>query len=139
MATQSSIIGAVKIKGVPEEACFTDFTDLLNQLGNYLVVDIPNQSFSNIVISVAQPGQADKDKIWARIGSNGNFLGFYVYANNVWNQVFPTPNQIFWLYGDSTDVPAGYKFLEVSDGIFDLADYTVLMNQAIPPGLVGPY
>lgn len=138
MATQSSIKGVIKVQGVPDSACFVNFTELLRSLGTYLIVEIPNQTFSNIVISVAQPGQADRDKIWWRLANNGTFVGIFFYSNGVWSQVFPAPNGIFWLYGDSSAPPVGYSFDLVST-VFSAPDYATLMAQAIPPGITGTH
>jgi hypothetical protein len=140
MAIQSVITGAIKVKGVPSSACFTDFADLLKSLGDYLLVEIPNQSFSNVVISVSQPGQADRGKIWYKLSSAGTYVGQFIYAgaSGTWVQITPAPNQIFWLYGDSATPPAGYNF-DLVQTLFSIPDYTALMNQAIPAGLTAPY
>lgn len=134
MGNQSSIQGAIKVKGVPDSACFTTFADLLKSLGTYLIVDIPNQTFSNIVISNQQPGQADRDKIWWRLSNSGVFVGIFEFLNGSWIQVFPAPFQIFWLYGNSDTPPGGYKFLDGTEGIFSAPDYAQLISNAIPGG-----
>lgn len=141
MTTQSEIKGSIKVAGIPDSACFTTFAELLRSLETFLTVIIPNQTFSNVVISNVQPGQADRDKIWWRLSNSGTFIGLYGYANGQWSQVFPTPNQIFWLSDPTgtTTVPPGYKFLEATDGIFTAPDYATLMGNAIPAGIVGPY
>lgn len=133
MSTQSSIKGAIKVAGVPDSACFTTFAELLRSLGQYLTVDIPNQTFSNVVISVSQPGQADRDKIWWRLGGSGTFVGIYGYTGGQWVQVFPAPQQIFWLYGDSSAPPTGFSFDLVST-VFTAPQYATLMGQAISDG-----
>ena len=137
MATQSSIKGAVKVSGVPDSACFSNFTELLKALGQYLTIEIPNQSFSNVVISNVQPGQADRNKIWWRLANSGGFVGMYLYSGGSWVQVFPAPQQIFWLYGDSDNPPAGFSFTAVAT-VFTAPDYAALIANAIPAG-AGPY
>lgn len=137
MGTQSVIKGAIKVQGVPSSACFTTFAELLNSLGTYLSVEIANQTFSNIIISTAQPGQADRDKIWWRIANSGGFVGIYAYSNGVWSQVFPAPNQIFWLYGSSSTPPAGFSF-DLVQTLFSAPNYATLIANAIPAG-PGPY
>ncbi len=139
MATQQVIKGAIKVQGVPESACFTTFVELLNSLGTYLTVEIQNQVFSNVVISNQQPGQADRGKIWWRIANSGSFVGIYFFQNGDWVQIFPAPQEIFWLYGDSSNPPAGYKFLEASDNLIPLADYNQLIALATPNGGVPPF
>lgn len=139
MVATSSIIGAVKVAGVPDSACFTTFAELLRALGDYLVVDIPNQTFSNVVISNAQPGQSDRDKIWWRLSNSGTFVGIYGYSGGSWVQVFPAPQQIFWLYGSSANPPAGFKFLDGTEGIFSAGDYAQILAMAVPHGGPAPY
>jgi len=138
MATQPIVKGAIKVSGVPDGACFTTFADLLKSLGTYLTVEIPNQVFSNIIISSTQPGSADAGKIWWRLSNAGTFIGIYTYANNVWNQVIPTPNEIFWIYGDSANPPAGFSFAAVEE-LFDPVDYTHIIASAAPAGGVPPF
>lgn len=138
MATQTVIKGVIKVNGVPTEACFDNFSQLLNSLGTYLTVEIGNESFSNIVISVAQPGQADRDKIWWRISNAGSFVGMFFFSNGEWIQVIPAPQQIFWLYGDSDDPPPGYSFALV-EPLFTPADYAQLIALAVPNGGTPPF
>jgi hypothetical protein len=134
-----AIKGAIVVNGVPEKACFDNFTQLLQALGTYLAVEIPEQFFSNLVVSVAQPAQADRGKPWWRISPSGGFIGIYTYANNVWNQVLPAPNQVFWLYGDSSNPPAGFTYLDSTQTIFSAPDYAQLIAMAIPNGGPEPY
>jgi len=139
MVATSSIRGVIKVAGVPDSACYTTFADLLRSLGDYLIVDIPNQTFSNVIISNVQPGQADRDKIWWRLSNSGVFVGIYGYANNVWSQVFPAPQQIFWLYGSSATPPPGFKFLDGTEGIFSAGNYNQIIAMAVPNGGVPPF
>lgn len=133
MANIGSIKGAIKVAGVPDTACFTTFADLINALGEYLRVEIPIQSVSNLIISNVQPGQADRDKPWWRISNSGSFIGIYTYNDGVWSQVLPAPGQVFWLIGDSDNPPAGYSFTAVASALSG-PDYTALIAQAVPVG-----
>lgn len=133
-----AITGAIKVLGLPNEACYTSWKDLFESLGKYLGVEIPDQAFSNVVISNTQPNAADRNKIWWRLSNSGTFIGVYWYANNVWSQIFPASGQITWVLGDSANPPAGYSFTAVQAAM-TAPDYAILMNQAVPAGLVGPY
>lgn len=145
MSNEASIKGAIKVSGIPQGACFTSFADLLNALGQFLTVEIPNQSFSNVVISTQQPGAADVGKLWVRRANNGNFVGFYLFQGGAWVQFYPVPQQLFWLYGtpgpypDSDTPPPGFKLLEASDNLLSLADYNALIATAIPAGSTPPF
>lgn len=138
MAIESVINGAVVVKNVPDGACFTTFADLLRSLGNYLSVVIPNQDFSNLVVSVQQPGVADQNKIWWQISGSGSFVGVKVFSGGVWVQVLPAPNQIFWLYGDSDNPPPGFSFAAVNT-LFSAPHYAELIALAVPNGGVPPF
>lgn len=147
MAFTSVIKGAIKLSGVPDSACFIGkgFVELLRDLQNYMIVEIPNQTFSNIVISNQQPGQSDRDKIWWRLSNTGSFIGIYFYNAGVWSQIFPAPNQIFWLhssaeYPDSSSPPPGYAFVS-SGGMVNMTgpQYAELIAKAIPTGGPAPY
>lgn len=140
MATQSSIIGALKVIGNPEGECATyqSFSELLAAIAQSLGVEIPNQSFSNVIISNVQPGSVDRDKIWWRMSNSGTFVGVYVFSNSTWVQVLPAPQQVFWLYGDSANPPDGFSFDAVAT-VFSAPVYTALItNNALPAG-AGPY
>lgn len=138
MAELQIVNGAIKVKGIPDGTCFTNFTELLQSLSTYLTVEIPNQVFSNIIISPSQPGAADANKIWWRISNAGTFVGIYTYANNVWNQVLPAPNQIFWLYGSSATPPPGFSYTAVATTL-SAPDYAELIALAVPNGGPEPY
>lgn len=138
MANQSVIKGAIKVQGIPDSACFTNFSELLKALGTYLTVEIANQEFSNVVISVAQPGAADRFKLWMRISSSGSFVGFFVYQNGVWSQVVPAPFQLFILYGDSSNPPTGYSF-DLVQTLFSAPDYAELITKYAVPSSGPPF
>lgn len=135
-----TLLGTLKLIGNPEGQCtnFQSFAELLSAIANNIGVDVNNQSFSNLVISNVQPGAADRDKVWWRLSNSGTFVGIYTYANNVWNQVYPAPQQIFWLYGSSDTPPAGFSF-DLVQTVFSAPDYTQLIALAVPNGGVPPF
>ena len=128
---QTVIKGAIKVQGVPESACFDTFAQLLDSLGKYLTVEIATSAVSNVIISNVQPSALDKDKIWFRRSNSGSFVGIYVYTGTKWIQVLPAPQQVFWLYGDSSNPPDGFAFIQNGDGTFTAAEYAILISQAI--------
>ena len=137
-----NIRGSVKVTSIPDSACFTTFADLLRALGTYLSVEIPDQTFSNIIISAEQPGAADVNKIWWQLGSSGTFLALRTWDPNTqtWVSLFPSTKQIFWFAGDSDNPPAGFKLLEAADNYMPAPDYANLIaNQALPAGSTPPF
>lgn len=131
--------GSIVVQGVPDTACFTSFAQLLNSLGQYLSVEIAASSISNVIISNIQPGSADKDKIWFRLANSGVFVGIYKYSGTAWEQVLPAPQQVFILYGDSSNPPPGFVFIQDGDGTMTSAEYTLFIAQyGVLTGGVGP-
>lgn len=131
MATQNVIKGAIKVKNLPDDACFTTFADLLKSLETYLGVVLPVGDISNVVISTQQPGDSDRDKLWLRRANSGKVIGFYVFSEGKWLPLSPAGNQVFWFYGDHRDPQPGYKFIELGDGVFNSSEYPQFLAQCI--------
>lgn len=123
--------GFVKVVGLPENECFVTFSDLLKSLEQYLAIEIPIDNLSNVVISVQQPNDADKGKLWLRRASSGQFIGFYIYSGGVWVQISPAPNQVTWFYGDSREVSKGYRLIDSTSGIFTSSQFAEFVKQYI--------
>lgn len=139
MTLPTSIIkGSVVVQGVPQEACFETFAQLLQSLGTYLSVEIAASAFSNVIVSNVQPGAADRGKLWLRLSNAGSPIGFYVYSATKWVQFAPAPNQVTWLFGDSANPPPGWILMPDDGQRISNADYAVLIAMAIPAG-AGPY
>ena len=109
----NTVLVPIKIQGLPDTACFTDFNDLLRQLTNYLVAEVP-LSITNVIISNVQPLDTQRDAVWFRRSIGGTFLGIYLYSEGTWQQFFPVPDQIITVYGDSRTPPEGYITTEDS-------------------------
>lgn len=103
--------GQLVLKGVLESCSFTGFVDFVRALPDLLGVEIP-ASVSNVVLSAEQPSEGERGKIWMRQDSDGKFVGGYIFSEGTWSQFFPAPNGIFWMYGDSRNVPPGYTLAD---------------------------
>lgn len=144
MPTQPVITGVVVPKDIPDGMCFTNFAELIRSLGQFLGIEIPNQDFSNVVISTQQPGSADIQKLWVQIGNSGTFVALrsYVPSLGIWAAISPEiPAGVKWIaatteYPSSDNPPPGWRLLEAGDTV---ATYATIMAQADPAGLVGPY
>lgn len=111
MSTVASVLGNLVIKNLPDTVCFESFTQLLEDLPNYMGVQIPT-SVTNIVISVAEPTSSQRNNLWFRLDNAGNFQGLYVYSGGVWTQVFPDPTKFIDTPSDVTiSVPSGEGIL----------------------------
>lgn len=122
MSKESNIVSApIAIKGDPTTACFTTVGDFIEALPNFLVAEIPT-SITNVVISNIQPLDSQRTDIWFRLSNGGTFIGIYVFSDGTWIQMFPPPQGLFSMYGDSRDVPKGYVLADENNG-------------ALPPGV----
>lgn len=131
MPTETIINGAVKVLGLPDISCYTNIQEWAQDLANNMIVEIPADELTGVVVSVSQPDASSTDKLWIRRSSSGVIIGGYVYSGGNWTQLFPPPNQVFWMYGDSANPPDGYRFITQGDGTFTTAQYASLMTQAI--------
>lgn len=102
-----TVNGALKINNLPDLACFQSFEDLLKALPTFLTVEVPS-TITNVIISNVQPQDNQRDAIWFRRSNSGEFIGIYLYSSGTWRLVFPSPNALIRMYGDSRDVPEGY-------------------------------
>lgn len=94
-------IGTVKIKNLPEATCFKTFEEFLLALQTYLVIEIPD-TITNVVVGSSEPSSSQRDSIWYRFNSTGDFLGIYLFSGGSWNLQIPAglvptgPNQILY-------------------------------------------
>lgn len=105
------IRGAIKIDNFLQDKCFTSWKDFVLALPQMLTVEVPT-SVTNVTVGTVQPGDDEKDNLWIRRDNSGSFLGMYIFAAGSWKQIFPVPNEIFYVYGDSRQPPPGYSFVE---------------------------
>jgi len=129
-ANQNIIKVPLKINGLPDLACFESFEAFLQSLPEFLVGEISG-SVTNVVISNQQPGEDERDKIWFRLTNSGTFIGVYVFSEGVWVQLFPPPNQVVWMYGDSRNIPQGYRIVDATNPNFTASAASIIMGQYI--------
>lgn len=99
---QENVMGSLVALGIPENACFDNFTELLKSLPTWLGVSVP-ASVSNVSISVTEPGTDQKQNLWIRVSGTGQFLGFYLYFNGGWKLLYNyAETEVIWLFGDSS-------------------------------------
>lgn len=135
MVPTNVLNGKVVITGLPDEACYTTFPELLQALVNYLGIEIPLDDISNVVIGVSQPGDADRNKLWVRRAPSGAVMGLYTFSEGKWISIFPGGDsktvQIFWFVGDSRTPPPGYQTLAKGDGTLPSSQFDKLQLQWI--------
>lgn len=98
---------ALKLIGLPDRKCFTSLADLLKLIPELYAVEIPT-GITNVSIGNAYPPASEQNNLWVRTDSVGSFVGFYIFATGQWRQIYPLPDQIFLIVGDSRSLPPGY-------------------------------
>lgn len=130
-----TVRNALKINNIPDLACFKTFTDLLKALPEFYSVEIPND-ITNVVISSSEPDESQRDSLWIKTDTSGSFIGLFLYTGGAWNQIYPAPNEIFWVYGDSDDIPAGYELVDTGNANFTTAEIAHLQRMFYPGALI---
>lgn len=131
MPSSTNIVkGSIVVQNLPDLACFTDFRELLLSLQTFLSVEIP-ASITNVIISNIQPGDDQRQSLWIRLSNGGNFIGVYFFAVGAWRQVFPQPNGVFWMFGDSRDIPNGYLLVDEDNPHFTTSGAQKIMSNYV--------
>lgn len=139
MATDS-LLGTVKIIGLPEKECFKSWAEFVKSLPEHLAVQIPT-GFGAVIVSATQPDESQRDFLWVRRDNSGNFLGLYSFSGGSWKSIFLVPSsqtQIVWLFGSSATPPDGFTVIVPGDSVISSTVVNILIGQYVPPG-VGPY
>ena len=138
VSTTNVVIGQLLLKTLPELQCFTNFTDFLKALPDLYAVAVPS-SVTNVIVGPSQPTSSQTSSVWVRINNAGTFLGIYVFSDGKWIQICPAPNQIIWMYGDSSAIPDGYTSTDdAAGGKISTTLATALKTLWIPGALAGP-
>ena len=112
MSTDPIVVdGALVPSGFPDTVCYTSFKKLLEDLPNFFKVQIP-KSITNVIVSNVQPLEKDRNSIWFKLNNAGIFIGICVFSGGTWVQMFPVPNELPWIFGDSREVPEGYALAD---------------------------
>jgi len=108
MTTDVDVIqGAIKLQQLPDRQCFTNWQDFLRRLPDLLSVEIPTD-VTNVTVGNTYPSDSEQDHLWVKTDSSGNFVGLFLFVTGAWRQIYPLPDQLFLIIGDSRSVPDGY-------------------------------
>lgn len=136
--TGSIVVGDLVLKALPELLCYKDFESFVKDIPNLFAIRVPS-TITNVIVSNQQPTNSQTTSLWIRQSNSGSFMGIYVFAQGLWRQIAPIPNQIFWLYGDSNNPPAGFKTTDDASGIEISATLAVALKaQWVAGNLAGP-
>lgn len=108
------VIGALKIKGVPETFCFESMTELLKSLPQFFVVELP-LSLTNVVTGSQTPNEDETNKIWNRRTGSGASKGLWVFSSGKWVLAQGVPTGVIeWWYAADGKAPDGYKKIDAA-------------------------
>lgn len=132
MSTDNDVIlGALKLIGKPDCECFTSWADFMSKLNTFWAVEIPS-NITNVTVSTNEPNDDQHDNVWFRLNNAGSFAGIFIYAMGDWQQIFPHPNEIVRMYGDSRNVPPGYMLVDSSNPHFTAAQVVAIQASWLP-------
>lgn len=135
------IAGDLVIKNIPENACYTSFTELLKSLPEYLGVQIPS-TITNVIVSNVQPSSSQTTSIWFRYSNSGSFLGIYVFSQGAWHNIYPINSgdqiQIETFYSVDGVTPTGWTKVEAGDPLLPPLVVTGIISRDVlsPDGTV---
>lgn len=124
------IKGALVITDLPDGQCFESFEALLRALPTFLGIQLPT-SITNVIISNIQPSDDQRNSLWIRQSNDGGVLGIYVFAAGAWRQLTPVPQGVFWMYGNSTQVPTGYILVDDDNPHFTSLEVDAIQLQFV--------
>lgn len=131
MSTDNDVIlGALKLIGKIDCECFTSWSDFITKLPKFFAVEIPS-NITNVLVSTSEPNDDQHDNVWFKIDNAGSFVGIFIYAMGDWQQIFPTPQAIIRMYGNSASIPPGYMLIDSSNPHFTAAEVTAIQSSWI--------
>lgn len=123
----TTVTGSIKFLDVPNDFCITTITELVKFIQKHGAVEFNASLITNVYVGTSQP--TDTSVIWFQISPSGNFVGVFVYAQSQWIAVFPPPNQVIRMYGNSSSIPIGYELITSTTPGFSAAMVTYLQAQ----------
>lgn len=120
------VIGAVKVKNIPQIVRSTDFTQLIKALVDNMVLEIPD-TITNVVVDVSEP--IDTDNVWIARNSSGSIIGIKLFVGGEWVQMFPPPDSTVRIHGNSNTPPSGYALITTDTPGYSAAEVAFLESR----------
>jgi len=126
------------LTGIPDNLCFEGtFAEAIKAVLDRVRVLVPD-TITNVVVGTTEPSDSQRDYVWFRTSSGGDFIGIYIFASGAWQQISPVPNALSWVFGDSDDPPAGFIAANSADSPLTVAEKAHLEAMWYPVG-PGPW
>lgn len=133
------IEGALKLIGLPQAECWTNLEDFIKWLVANIAVEVP-PNITNVIVSNVQPSDSQRDCIWFRRNNSGGFMGIFIFNAGAWKQLYPVPNQLFRIYGNSNNIPDGFALADNNIANISTDMFNFLKSQwMLDPGGSGAY
>lgn len=113
------VTASVKLNNFMESKCFSSWEEFIQALPSMLTVEIPS-GVTNVSIGLNQPTDSERGNLWIKTDGSGSFIGLFLYTGGTWNQIYPAPNEVFLMYGDSRNIPAGFQLASSDPNISSL-------------------
>lgn len=127
------------ITGLLDNLCFEGtFPEAIKEVLSKVVVQVPN-TVTNVVVGPDEPSDSQRDFVWFKRNSAGDFEGIFIYVGGDWQQIFPVLNSLTWVYGDSDSPPPGYVAANDAASPLTAPEKTHLETLWYPPGPGGPW
>lgn len=114
---ENTTAGALKVLGLPERVCYKSFKEFIESIPTFIGVEVPS-SIIGVVVGPNPPGEGQRNALWARRQTNGEFLGIYAFQAGAWRilyQQIPGVTTINWFVGNSLTPPDGFTVIEEND------------------------
>jgi hypothetical protein len=136
---ENLVAGTLVVQGVPENACFTTFIDLIKALPTYLGVQIP-ASVTNVIVGNVQPSSSQTTNVWFRLSNAGSFMGIYVFSQGAWHNIYPINDgnqfQIQQFVSLDGTVPIGWTKIKTGNALLPAALVADIVADDYTNGLI---
>lgn len=139
MTITDYVVGRLRNLGLVDQQCFTTWEDFLQAVPSLFAVDVPRE-VTNVSIGAVQPSESEKDNLWVRVDSSGNFLGFYTFSYGAWRKAYQyTQNDVLWQWGRSDEIEDGFRLIDQNTNLPPTVISSLMLQYIVDPINPGVY
>lgn len=118
MSGVSKVYGKLIVKDIPSNVCWESPDKFLKKITDFYRVDLDiNSNVDFVVVGSETPSEDDKSRLWIKTYNNGYFAGLYKFEGGKWREIsLHRPDEVVWFYGDSRNIPEGFKLIDEDNG-----------------------